>query len=173
MKRFNYAKINRIAENIVLADSDYIYDPDHKKKPGGGYHKTEKGWSKKEEKKETNSTQNHTKLSKPVEEMNYDEKASLVYNYKPTDADTLDKIVDNSPWSNQWMLRLNVAKHPNTSADTLDKLADDENDMVRIEVLNHKNTSKKTIRKLKKDKNKHIQYAASRRYNYGETGWQL
>ena len=113
------------------------------------------------------------KLIDLLEEMNDDEKASLVRNYNPTDADTLDKIVDNSPYEHQWLLRLNVAKHPNTSADTLDKLADDNNDRVRMEVLNNRNTSEKTIRKLKKDKNKHIQFAASRRYNYGETGWQL
>lgn len=27
-------------------DYQYIYDPDHKKHPGGGYQKTDKGWSK-------------------------------------------------------------------------------------------------------------------------------
>ena len=38
--------------NIIAKDSDYIYDPDHKKHPSGGYHKTEKGWSRIEEKKD-------------------------------------------------------------------------------------------------------------------------
>lgn len=40
------------AKDLIFADNDYIYDPDHKKHPSGGYHKTEKGWSKVEEKKE-------------------------------------------------------------------------------------------------------------------------
>lgn len=34
----------------LLADtkSDYVYDPDHKNKPkGGGWEKTEKGWTQK------------------------------------------------------------------------------------------------------------------------------
>ena len=38
--------------NIIAKDSDYIYDPDHKKHPSGGYHKTERGWSRIEEKKD-------------------------------------------------------------------------------------------------------------------------
>mgnify|MGYP007037139444 CR=1 FL=1 len=29
----------KTAEDLIFADSDYIYDPDHKKHPGGGYHK--------------------------------------------------------------------------------------------------------------------------------------
>jgi len=36
----------RIAKSLVSADYEYIYDPDHKKHPGGGYIKTEKGWAK-------------------------------------------------------------------------------------------------------------------------------
>ena len=164
--------MNRIAKQILkiakqlIADTDYIYDPDHKKRPAGGYHKTEKGWSKLEQKKESVKPVN--KPVKRVENMSYDEKASLVYNYKPTSSKTLDQIVQSSPYDYQWMLRLNVAKHPNTSSDTLDKLSEDKNDNVRMQCLKHKNLSKKTMKKLMKDKNKHIQYAASRRYNYGE-----
>lgn len=44
-------KIFRIA-NVILADkTEYIYDPDHKKRPGGGYVKTERGWSLKKKMK--------------------------------------------------------------------------------------------------------------------------
>lgn len=39
-------KIIKIASKI-LADYEYIYDPDHKKNPGGGFERTEKGWSDK------------------------------------------------------------------------------------------------------------------------------
>lgn len=42
----NYkSEISKIAK-IIIADSDYVYDPEHKNNPGGGYHRTEKGWSK-------------------------------------------------------------------------------------------------------------------------------
>ena len=41
----------RLAKSIMAEDYDYIYDPDHKKKPGGGYVKTDKGWSKGKEDK--------------------------------------------------------------------------------------------------------------------------
>lgn len=45
-------ELNKIAKAII-ADKDYhyIYDPDHKKHPGGGYVKTEKGWQKGKQKK--------------------------------------------------------------------------------------------------------------------------
>ena len=36
-----------IAKNILADDYDYIYDPAHKKHPGGGYKRTPKGWSRK------------------------------------------------------------------------------------------------------------------------------
>lgn len=36
----------KITKMICADDATYIYDPDHEKKPSGGYHKTEKGWSK-------------------------------------------------------------------------------------------------------------------------------
>ncbi|MBP5458842.1 MAG: HEAT repeat domain-containing protein [Clostridia bacterium] len=45
--------MDSVSENIrgmagLLADKDYVHDPDHKKKPeGGGWHETEKGWSRK------------------------------------------------------------------------------------------------------------------------------
>lgn len=46
--------------NIIAKDSDYIYDPDHKKHPSGGYHKTEKGWSRIEEKKDESVKKNES-----------------------------------------------------------------------------------------------------------------
>ena len=53
MERLKIAKeIIKIAEDLVFADSDYIYDPDHKQHPGGSYHKTPAGWSNKDKKEE-------------------------------------------------------------------------------------------------------------------------
>ena len=43
---------SKIASAFLKANSDYIYDPDHHLHPSGGYHKTEKGWSKLEERKD-------------------------------------------------------------------------------------------------------------------------
>lgn len=41
-------------------DFDYIYDPEHKKHPGGGWYKTEKGWSKGQKKnKEDGNADDH------------------------------------------------------------------------------------------------------------------
>ena len=42
-----------VREMIVKADEDYVYDPKHVNRPheGGNWHKTEKGWSRKEVKK--------------------------------------------------------------------------------------------------------------------------
>ena len=53
-------RLLKIAKALV-ADSDYIYDPEHKKHPGGGYHKTENGWSKSEQKQENNGNSNAPK----------------------------------------------------------------------------------------------------------------
>lgn len=45
-------KILKIAKKI-LADYDYIYDPNHEKNLGGEYKRTEKGWSKDSGEKKT------------------------------------------------------------------------------------------------------------------------
>ena len=46
-------ELNKMAKELIAKDYEYIYDPDHKKHPGGGFQKTEKGWQKgKQEKKE-------------------------------------------------------------------------------------------------------------------------
>ncbi len=34
----------------IMASYDYVYDPEHKKNPGSGFTKTEKGWSKADQK---------------------------------------------------------------------------------------------------------------------------
>jgi hypothetical protein len=46
-------ELNKIAKELIAyKDYEYIYDPDHKKHPGGGYTKTEKGWQKGKQDKE-------------------------------------------------------------------------------------------------------------------------
>ena len=54
-KRLVARELLLIAKNLIAEDKNkYIYDPDHKHKPqGGGWEKTEKGWTQnKREKKE-------------------------------------------------------------------------------------------------------------------------
>ena len=107
----------KTAEDLIFADSDYIYDPDHKKKPSGGYHKTEKGWSKVEEKKDKS-------ISSPKVEMT-DEQKKL-------DEMANSKIV---------LTRMNVAENEDTSPKTLDRLSNDENADIRGGVANNWNTA--------------------------------
>lgn len=42
------SELLRIAKVLLaVKDYEYVYDPDHKKRPsGGGWQKTEKGWQK-------------------------------------------------------------------------------------------------------------------------------
>lgn len=94
----------RIAKNIMAEDYDYIYDPDHKQKPGGGYVKTEKGWSKGKSDKGTSG------LSKSQEQAQVHNIAS---NPKTSDS-VLNKIVQ----SNDWEVASMAAINPNASEDT-------------------------------------------------------
>ena len=103
----------KTAEDLIFADSDYIYDPDHKKHPGGGYHKTEKGWSKIEEKKEKST-------SSPKIEMTDEQKK-------------LDEMANSKDLD----VREAVAKNPNTSPKTLDKLSNDDEFIVKFRVINN------------------------------------
>ena len=41
---------------FIAQKPEYIYDPDHKQKPAGGYHKTEQGWSLKDTNKKIDLT---------------------------------------------------------------------------------------------------------------------
>lgn len=54
---------------MLVADKDYhyIYDPEHKKHPGGGYVKTEKGWQKgKQQKKDKQQKNENTNNTNPL-----------------------------------------------------------------------------------------------------------
>lgn len=93
----------RLAKSIMAEDYDYIYDPDHKKKPGGGYVKTDKGWSKgKEDKGKSLSTS---------EEQS---KIKQIANNPSTPDSILNKIVK----SNDWDIAPNAASNPNASEKT-------------------------------------------------------
>ena len=53
MNNNEVAKGLKVIAKAIQADSDYIYDPKHQNRPhgGGDWHKTERGWSRKNIKK--------------------------------------------------------------------------------------------------------------------------
>ena len=53
-------ELNKMAKELVAKDYEYIYDPDHKKHPGGGFQKTEKGWQKGKQEKKDKGTKNNS-----------------------------------------------------------------------------------------------------------------
>ena len=171
----------KTAEDLIFADSDYIYDPDHKKKPSGGYHKTEKGWSKKEEKKEKSTSSPKVEMTdeqKKLDEMANDEDYEVRYEVaknKKTSPKTLDKLADDE----DEMIRYYVAEHPNTSPKTLDKLSNDENYEVRSEVAKNPKTPIETLEQISKADKTNSGPGQSARFNLynrknevGQKNWQ-
>jgi len=130
------SELVKIAKEL-MADSDYIYDPEHKKHPSGGYTKTEKGWTK-NKKEETNSSGESKKVA-PKTKMT-DEQKHL---------DKLSKSKDSDE-------RLSVAENENTSPDILDKLSQDENNEVRYSVSCNEKTKSETLDKLSNDKDVNV-----------------
>jgi len=60
------AMISKLANDIITAETNYVWDPEHKKNPGSGYQKTDKGWSKSDGKGEITKTQQKKVPSAPV-----------------------------------------------------------------------------------------------------------
>lgn len=135
---------SKIASAFLKADSDYIYDPDHKRHPGGGYHKTEKGWS----------NVDIDDYNKPQYEMDWD---------KAKDKNTSSKELDNLAHSKHSFVRMDVASNPNTDAKTLDYLSNEkENLNVVRRVAYNPNTRSDTLDKLSEHKDNYVRkYVAS------------
>ena len=58
---FLYKIADKIVDKIIKIsadDSKYIYDPEHKKNPGGGFYKTKSGWSNKKKNKSNDESIN-------------------------------------------------------------------------------------------------------------------
>ena len=138
-------EILRTAEDLIFADADYIYDPDHKKKPGGGYHKTEKGWSKKEEKKDKSTSS--PKVEMTDEQKKLDEYVTKEINeYKPDSKGTF------TIYENLW----NIANNPKTHLSTLWKLSDFPDSATRKKVAGNENCSVELLDKLSNDKDENV-----------------
>jgi hypothetical protein len=141
----------------ILAEYYYIYDPDHRKNPGGDYVKTRRGWSRgkgtggrgKPVYPEMNDSQ------KNLHEMARNGKNRIrreIAQNPDTHMKTLDKLSSLSDDE----IRVNVAKNPNTHPATLKKMTDDRNISVLMNVAKHKNSSQRTLKKLSVHKSEHV-----------------
>ena len=170
-------KVLKATKDLMFADNDYIYDPEHKKHPSGGYHKTEKGWSKVEEKKEKPKEQYEIDWdkarNKSTSSAELDELAKSPHSFVRMD-------VANNPNTSSKTLALlsnetenmnvlyGVARHNNTPTDILDKLSNHPNNDVRKWVAFNKNTSPATLEKLSKDKYWEVKLMIARNHNAPE-----
>ncbi len=153
----------KIAEDLVFADSNYIYDPDHKKHPGGGYHKTEKGWSKLKEEmdnRKTRMTNQQIQLDDKSKSDNVYVRKSVANN-SLTSRETLDRLSKDKHGD----VRKNVALNKNTSQKTLDRLSKDTDWGVRMGVARNPRTSESTLSKLVNDEVESVAEEASKQLN--------
>lgn len=145
----------RIAEKVVdlifASDGpDYIYDPDHEKKPSGGYHKTEKGWSKKEEKEDATSvemTDEQKKLDEKSKSPKVQHRISVAKN-KKTHPKTLAELAKDEFEA----VRVEVAGNPKTPSAVLDELAKEDYSQIKSNVASNPNTSPETLDKLSEER---------------------
>lgn len=167
-------EIVKTAEELVFADDyEYIYDPEHKKHPGGGYIKTENGWSKgkEEEKGESGKSESKTDEEKSnsnkktikkqkVKRQDIEEKLKSFptdkINQISQDVNAPSLLLDILSSNENMNVRNHVAQNKNTNAKTLDKLSDDDSFIVKCSVAKNANTSKETLDKLSDDKNEYV-----------------
>ena len=181
MERLKVAKeILKVAADLMFADTEYIYDPDHKKHPGGGYHKTEKGWSKLEEKKdESNSNKkpavkeddgdsNEIPSLNDVEPMNeqeqhdYEQASYGDWTVRAFMAEQANhpKILDKMSEDRSYTVVATVAQNHNTHPSTLEKLSNNPESYIRKCVAENPNTHIKTLEKLSKDSDEKVRNSA-------------
>ena len=157
MDRLKIAKeLLKVAKELIAdKDYEYIYDPEHRKHPGGGYQKTQKGWQKGKKQKSGNGTA-PVEMTRAQEELDRlaDDEDNILYVSKNPNAhpSTLDKLAD----SEYIDVQQNVARNPSTDSKTLDRLTDiafdPRNDVYGMlhDIASHRNTSTKTLDKIVK-----------------------
>lgn len=167
------SKVPHIAKEIAGADSDYIYDPEHKQKPGGKYDKTEKGWSLKKEKKEKPVTKD------PVEFLRNEER-----NRRP-DSDAADKIRDlmnqqqkpaappvtrkpAAPVDPETKKKMDTAIDKNTDSKTLDAMSRGDDKRINERVAANPNTALDTLQRLSGNPHYDVRYQVARNKNIPE-----
>lgn len=154
-----YRIADKVVDYIFAAEGsgpEYIYDPNHEQHPGGDYHKTPAGWSKKDEKEEWDSSglnDKQKKLEEKAKSTDVAKRISVAGN-KNTHPETLVKLAKD----NEEEVRKAVAGNKNTPAEILDKLAtEDKSEEVQKIVLQNPNVSPETLDKFVTSENPDIQ----------------
>lgn len=136
----------RIAKNLLAlakallgAKEDYIYDPEHKKHPGGGYTKTPRGWT----------------LKKKPRPMRKQSPARIETTRKTeiaNDPQTPPEVLEALSKDKNVRVRARVALNNKTPLETLKELSTDNQRIVRAAVARNERTTSKMLRTLAQDK---------------------
>lgn len=169
----------KTAEDLIFADDyEYIYDPDHKKNPGGGYIQTESGWSKgkKDDEEETSSPKDEAnneqkqlenKTNNKKEQINkkIEETVSKIPEEKikeiAKDKEAPSPILEFLSKSKNPKIRELIAGNKSTPTGVLDKLSKDTDKYVRYSVAKNENTPVETLEKLSKDEDEEVKFGVS------------
>ena len=178
---FNHQLVARVLMNLavrcspkcLVADgNDYRYDPEHKHKPqGGGWIKTEKGWSKVKKEKPGNGgnggaaqeqplTDGQKRLVRLSRSQKGEDRLEAAHNSN-TPASALAELAKDKGDG----IRRAVAFNSNTPASALARLAEDEDMSVRRHAAGNKNTPASALAKLAKDWNPAVRNKVAENHN--------
>ena len=130
-----------VAKKLIAEDKDgYVYDPDHKHKPkGGGWEKTERGWSQKKEKGLAQEKDEDRSSSLDFSKLNIYKRQKMAESNQ-TKPEVLEKLSNDESEN----VRKSVTCNRNTPAKTLEKLSNDKDRLVR-------DAAKESLNKRKKE----------------------
>ena len=117
-------EILRIAKSVLAeSDYDYVYDPEHKKRPvGGGWEKTDKGWTR-------NKKEKRDLLGRTEETIN--KLQNIASNPKTNPKKLVDLSLDRS-----WKVRQKAVENPSTPIEAVKNRLHDKNMFVRESAKN-------------------------------------
>ena len=116
-------KLILIAKSLLADKSDYKYDPDHKNKPkGGGWEKTEKGWTQ-------NKKEKRDRMGRTEETIN--RLQNIASNPKTNPKKLVDLSLDRS-----WKVRQKAVENPSTPIEAVKNRLHDKNMFVRESAKN-------------------------------------
>lgn len=110
---------NTISKIAKLISAEYIWDPEHKKNPGGGYEKTDKGWSKPENGKgQITEMQQGKKTSPVVPEKKFPPEDTKEIKTPAREKSVLEGLKDNAILRDK-MLEMRMKKDFKTAIDKI------------------------------------------------------
>lgn len=145
----------KVAKELI-ADKDYqyIYDPDHKKHPGGGYEKTEKGWQKgKQDKAEQKSKEStpakKSKWKAKVQGLSEKAKSKMAQDTN-CPSKILDELVEKADANDDIIYNLLNNKKLSTGNvfDIANKYNQEDTCYVANEIVNHKSMGRDDLVEL-------------------------